>query len=627
MSHVPDSSLRILRSIDQKTLNGDHENARYALLMSMALDKNYVDTTTFDVLYPAINYYSKKGSADDKLRTLYYQARIYQNKSEYDSAMYCFLNGKELFDQATDTMTMANLLVAQATIEYCMYKFEDYIKNNIKAAEFNRKMNRFDYEVTCLGNALDGCIINNNKSLADSILEIIKDRVERRIELNDIGRFYILNYLLNFGDKVETMNLISYYESLDSIEDLDKIAMATAYYKLGYGKEAKRMIDNIASGTIVRNSLKYLAIRSNILEQNGDYKGALESYKDFSATADSIDYQIFTQDLLFAQQKHDMEKSNLIEINKRDRNFWIMVSVSFALLFIVVTVAYLYRLARIQNKLDETEKSRLNIKNENLKNLNEKLELEKQNVILEKRSVELERQKTLLEKLAAEKESKQRALEAENLKKENENLQLRNRQAVLEKQNIQQEKDKLELERQKTQLEKQAAEKECRQRALEAENLTLKIHELEDESAGLKEILKNKDYLTKPAEEAIRVRLQTLNKLVAQKITDRYKNNVEYEDWCNELIKDNDEFMTSTRLAYKAMNPRFINYLEQCALTEEEINYSCLYAIGLRGKEVGKYISKSRHYHMSSDIRKKLGIDSHDTNLGIYIRKLLQKLQ
>ena len=82
--------------------------------------------------------------------------------------------------------------------------------------------------------------------------------------------------------------------------------------------------------------------------------------------------------------------------------------------------------------------------------------------------------------------------------------------------------------------------------------------------------------------------------------------------------------MESNMLAIKATNPNFIKYLEENNLTADEIKYVCLYAIGLNGKEVGSYVQLKRHYHISSDIRKKLGIDMHNTNLGIYIRKQMQ---
>lgn len=61
MNQHPDSALVILQGIDRSSLSSDKVKARYALLMSQALDKNYIDTTTFDILQPAIDYYTDKG--------------------------------------------------------------------------------------------------------------------------------------------------------------------------------------------------------------------------------------------------------------------------------------------------------------------------------------------------------------------------------------------------------------------------------------------------------------------------------------------------------------------------------------------------------------------------------------
>ena len=62
MSTKPDSALTLLKNIPVTNIKGEEIAARYALLKSMALDKNYIDTTTFDVLQPAIDYYLKKGA-------------------------------------------------------------------------------------------------------------------------------------------------------------------------------------------------------------------------------------------------------------------------------------------------------------------------------------------------------------------------------------------------------------------------------------------------------------------------------------------------------------------------------------------------------------------------------------
>lgn len=76
-------------------------------------------------------------------------------------------------------------------------------------------------------------------------------------------------------------------------------------------------------------------------------------------------------------------------------------------------------------------------------------------------------------------------------------------------------------------------------------------------------------------------------------------------------------------MTFAAAHPAFIRHLESKKLTEWEIEYCCLYAIGLKGKEIGPYIKRKRHYNDSSDIRAKLGLGEHDTNLGIHLKRIL----
>lgn len=556
MVSKPDSALMILDSITPKMLGGKKEKARYALLKSMVLDKNYIDTTTFDILQPAIDYYLKKGSADEKLRTYYYQGRIYQNRHNPDSAMQSFMRGREYGVQTTDTLTLANLLVAQGTILYTTYKYDDFTNVNLDAANLYKEINKTDYEILSLANVLDGSIINQNKQLADSILSIIQERINNNPDLSPTIAPYIISYALNFGNKDDILEILGYYNSMDSITDLTKIDIADAYCRIGDSFNAKRFMDAIDQSAAARNSLKYLAIKPDILEQSGDIAGALEAFRDYSTTLDSIHLNIFSHDLLFAKERHEMEKSNLLNIQKRDRIIWISLSITFLLMLIAVYFYYRYRLGKAKSRLDDEEKKKLHLQQENLQHANEKLELERHNAVLEKQTAELE----------------------------------------------------------------------CERQSLVAENFRLKIEQLENESASLKEILEDRKDLAKPIEDAIRIRLEMLNGLLATRITKNASYSKPYDAWRDKLIKDKDKFMNSTRLAFKATYPKFMDYLEQHGLTVDEINYLCLYAIGLRGKEVGEYIKLKRHYNVSSEIRKKLGIDEHETNIGIYIRTLMKKL-
>ena len=51
----PDSALTVLQGMNKEALSGKEEEAKHALLLSMALDKNVIDRTDFEVLQPAID--------------------------------------------------------------------------------------------------------------------------------------------------------------------------------------------------------------------------------------------------------------------------------------------------------------------------------------------------------------------------------------------------------------------------------------------------------------------------------------------------------------------------------------------------------------------------------------------
>ncbi len=86
----PDSALATLRAIDTTTLTSRSLRAHYALLLATALDKNWIDTTDVNVVMPAVAYYDKHGSDNQKMRAYYYLGRIQQNGHDPNSAIISF---------------------------------------------------------------------------------------------------------------------------------------------------------------------------------------------------------------------------------------------------------------------------------------------------------------------------------------------------------------------------------------------------------------------------------------------------------------------------------------------------------------------------------------------------------
>ena len=134
----------------------------------------------------------------------------------------------------------------------------------------------------------------------------------------------------------------------------------------------------------------------------------------------------------------------------------------------------------------------------------------------------------------------------------------------------------------------------------------------------------------KPDDEAmglIRQRLAVLDKVLASHISSDDKAYRISEEEIESLISDRESFLISTKVIFKESHPAFISALEKKGLTDWETGYCCLYTLGLTGKDVGEFIQKKRHYIISSEIRKKLGLGEHDTNIGIWLRNLLSQTE
>lgn len=91
------------------------------------------------------------------------------------------------------------------------------------------------------------------------------------------------------------------------------------------------------------------------------------------------------------------------------------------------------------------------------------------------------------------------------------------------------------------------------------------------------------------------------------------------------VFEDRELFENNNRNVITLLHPGFINKLSECGLTEEEINYCCLYVMGLSGKDITIYLESNSHYNLSSSIRKKLDLGAQDTNLALYLKSILNE--
>ena len=531
----PDSSLLILDNIDANALSGKEQKARYALLKSMAFDKNYIDTTTFDVLQPAIDYYLEHGTPNEKLRTYYYQGVIFNNQGNRDNALNSFSKAIDLENTITDLYVLARAYAAQGYLYDQLYALEDGLKSNLEASRIYNRISQNYKEFDCLLRAYNEAIILNDKPLADSLSSVCNNfAINDSIEAGKLWQ-QNLHYASKFGDKEEIRIMLSQQEHSLPFNPDKLMDLALAYNKLGNNEYALELLDIVRASNSEYNGLRLLSVQLPIYKGIGNFKDALSIYEKYSIAYDSINLKKFEYLTQTIQARNKIEIQAQKEAERNTRIIWSCIG---GLVILVLLVGVL--LLTVRNKQSE---------------------------------------KALAIQIARTKEA--------------ENAQLKTEQERL---------------------------------ALEAENLAHRVETLEEESRSLKELMATSVELPEEVQKAIQVRIEMLNSLLAGYITSNEQYEKPYDVWVRELTENTEAFMNSNRLAFQASHPRFIQYFEEHGLTEDEINYVCLYAIGLRGKEVGNYMKKPGHVNISSAIRKKLGIDKHETNIGIYVRKLLKSL-
>ena len=99
----PDSALTLLQTLQADNLNKPSDKARYALLLSMALDKNYIDVTDDSLINIAVNYYARRKHSSQYMKACYMQGLIYKNGRRFPAAITALERAESIAVQIGDS--------------------------------------------------------------------------------------------------------------------------------------------------------------------------------------------------------------------------------------------------------------------------------------------------------------------------------------------------------------------------------------------------------------------------------------------------------------------------------------------------------------------------------------------
>jgi len=344
MSEFPDSALGLLSDPELQPQT-QQQKALYALLLTQARHKNYIDETNDSLIATAVDYFDRKGDEQHLMKSLFYHTTINYNASEYPAAMTSAMRAMKLAEQLNDTYWQARIAETIAHTFSQTYFFRESIKYQSLAARLYKENGR---ENNYLYSLCDLAVDYSNIRDYDSCL-IIVDSVKRH-ELIPNLRSYCAHILLPAYIAKEEYELADQYadtlvkySEIAPIESIDYSSIAMVKLALDKQEEfsqnisaalelAECMSDSLLiDDALLRNSMK----QNDIVKTN-------EILSNILNRQNRIARMIKQQSGVTAQRNYYLQEAAANELEAQRRFYLIIVSSVAGLLLccIISFIAY-----------------------------------------------------------------------------------------------------------------------------------------------------------------------------------------------------------------------------------------------------------------------------------------------
>jgi len=347
----PDSALAELRGIDTTILRSRRDKAKYSLLHAMALDKCYIDVTSDSIIASAARYYRHHGSADDKMKALFYEGVVYKNSKEYNKAAILFTQAENWAGKAIDTHAKSILFLTFSELYrkvYNLHKQQEYVEKALSVlSETNDPM----YE-QALGQLAVPFMMHREWYIADSLFRRAMDHSKGHPQ---IMRYIISNYgrMKMIQDNPDAEGAISLFnlkikEYGGALTPEEAGAYAYAYARLGNDDIADAMVQRFESFK-GKDRIVVLPWMYRIFAFRKDYESAYRYLSEAQITEESTINNTLEDSI--TQTLNDYQALSL----ERERNRKRIISLFSALLLLIAALFVLIATLRkrnIQHEMD-----------------------------------------------------------------------------------------------------------------------------------------------------------------------------------------------------------------------------------------------------------------------------------
>ncbi len=377
MNEHPDSAKLWLDSLAaQGALTSGSQRARFALLYSQALDKNYIDETNDSLIQIAVRHYR---GTDDVRRTFlahYYLGRVYANARQWQKAAVAYTQAEQLVGQLGDDYLAGLLFMQQGDI---YREYYDYPKSLAAYQQAEKHYARAGKELHKLDALFCQSSIYRNMNREEDSYQLLcallpearKSGKQLKIRLY-LGQLIVL--CIDMGKWGEAMTFYEEFNrnftlkgmSIGFIVDMavlhahERDKAKTDYYmKVAWSKAKSR-----------QDSIILYERASRLYQQNQSYQSAYEALENAVDLQNSIVRQTLQQPVLTAQRDYLNKELEFQAYKLRMEKILRLVSI---MLVVLVAAALIYGL---QKKLRKNYHRKLQKERDSHRQEKEKLQQE-----------------------------------------------------------------------------------------------------------------------------------------------------------------------------------------------------------------------------------------------------------
>ena len=349
-------ALPLLQQMDTKQLSKE-ERAYHAVLLSMAMYKNYIPSTSDSAINEAVGYYKKSGDDLKYLKALVAQGCVNEDMGKLEKAVESY-HQAEALPLATDSSMIAYAKLRLGTL----YQSQVMGTNTIALQKYQEAMPIFKalgdkhYEQVCLMSI--GGIYRNIDEKHDSAVIYLKDAIDLARELGDEYHVFANRYTLSEYYLVREHNYgLSKKYGLQAVSVNPAVIdhprahyrLASSYLFLGQGDSAIYYLQQAPRATNARDSIVYFELMSELEHRYWKDEEKSKNYiQQAHAIADSLTINGLNHRLLEVEKKYDVQLAVLNRVQSEAR---LNEALLLAALLALALLALAFLVWRYKNQL------------------------------------------------------------------------------------------------------------------------------------------------------------------------------------------------------------------------------------------------------------------------------------